>query len=602
MALKLDQVADFIGRISAPNSAYPFGSAKDEASAGAGDGTPYIKARADDVFGMQQSILTAGGITPNNNPDSVTNPQYIAALSALGWSQYANYPTGSNVVRNGKRYTSTAPTGPDNGGAVDPLDETAIWEAAGGASGAAQLADDLNAITSSGPFYADGSTLNAPDGLAGTVASIVIDANNASQQFVGYASNRAFFRGKVAGTWGTWYEVSAQEIFTAGWPTIEGDNLLSEVSTGSVSGWTIENAATVFTSDGSVLTLNNNGAQEGGVNRDVTMTDNGDFIVYCQLSAESIAGSYNTLQLGGPGDGRVLVSLGYNWATGSGEQNRVSAAFGSALNGIEGPIIDYSAGPVEIALLYNDEFQSGTLFVKESGAWVGYGVVEGLDVYRNRVRIQQGGNFDAAVTVHELFIAKPNIVSVGDSITEGATLYAPDWQESLTNYASTWQAYAKLYPNLRNNIIVNKGIGSQDSAQIDSRISGIMADAQPQVVFLQASANDFGSGFTLSQRTVNIQNSIDKIVGANSKVALLNAVYPNADAGCFPGCADYYREWWETQRDQIKNVNIKIDWMEGSGILSGGTYMDTAFTQPDGVHPTPAGHELLGDYVQSLEP
>jgi len=127
MALKLDQVADFIGRISAPNSAYPYGSAKDESSASAGDGTPHIKARADDVFGMQQSILTAGGVTPNGNPDSVTNPQYLAALSALGWSQYANYHLGSRVLRGGAWYQATSANGPAFGGAVDPLDESATW-------------------------------------------------------------------------------------------------------------------------------------------------------------------------------------------------------------------------------------------------------------------------------------------------------------------------------------------------------------------------------------------------------------------------------------------------------------------------------------------
>lgn len=136
MALKLDQVADFIGRISAPNSAYPFGSAKDESSAGAGDGTPYIKARADDVFGMQQSLLTAGGITPNNNPDSVTNPQYLAALSALGWSQYANYQAGSRVLRTGRLFEALAATGPLNGGSVDPATvDNGAWVPANKRSG-----------------------------------------------------------------------------------------------------------------------------------------------------------------------------------------------------------------------------------------------------------------------------------------------------------------------------------------------------------------------------------------------------------------------------------------------------------------------------------
>jgi len=476
--------------------------------------------------------------------------------------------------------------------------------AAGG--GPAALAADLDTIAESGAFYADVTTANRPDGIVGTVNSIYVDANTASQHFIGYSTNRALFRGRSAGVWGPWYEVTAQEIFSAGWPTITGDNLLSEVNTSSVAGWTIENANTVFTSSASTLILDNDGGGKGFVNRDVAMATSGDYIVYAKLSSESVSGSYNTVQIGPAGGGRAILSLGYNWATGSEEQNRISAGFRNGANavvGIAGPVIDYSLGPVELALLYNNEFSTGTLFVKESGVWVGYGAVQADDPFRNKFRLLQGGDANAAFTVHELFVAKPNIVSIGDSITEGATLYAPDYLEGLTNYASTYQGYANIYTNVRNNIIVNKGIGSQNSSQIDTRIAGVLTDANPAVVFLQASANDFGAGFTLSQRTVNIQNTIDKSVNAGAKVALLNAVYPNADAGgIFPDAPDYYRDWWEIELGNITGANIKIDWMEGSGILSGGTYMDTAFTQSDGVHPNPTGYALLGDYIESLEP
>lgn len=483
--------------------------------------------------------------------------------------------------------------------------EESVGDAIGGPGFSPVLAEDCDAIAGSGTFYTNESTLRRPFGESGNLIQIEVDANTATQQYITFSTNQSLFRARTGGMWATWQLISAQEIFTAGWPTIEGDNLLSEVDTTTISGWTVENANTTFTSDGSVLTLDNDGGGTGIVNRDVAMTASGDFIVYAKLSSESISGSYASLQLGAIGDGQVIVALGYNWATTSPEQNRISAAFrdgADAIVGIEGPVIDYSAGPIEIALLYNSEFGSGTLFIKESGSWVGYGVVVASDPYRTKISVYQGGGADAALTIHELFIAKPNVVSVGDSITEGATLYAPDHTEGLDDFTSTWQSYANLYPGVRNNIIVNKGIGSQNSAQIDSRLSGIMADAQPQVVFLQASANDFGAGFTLSQRTVNIQNSIDKITGAGAKVALLNAVYPNADAGAiFPDAGDYYREWWETQLGEIESANIKIDWMEGSGILSGGTYMDTSYTQADGVHPTPSGYGLLGDYIESLE-
>jgi lysophospholipase L1-like esterase len=468
------------------------------------------------------------------------------------------------------------------------------------------LTSDVDSITESASYYTDGTTANKPENEEGTLQHYQIDSNTATQQYTAFV-NKYFFRVKVSSVWLDWQAVTSESIFTAGWPVITGDNLLAEINTSSAAGWTLENASTVLTSSANTLILDNNGGGLSGIaNRDVSMATSGDYIVYAELSSESVSGAYNTVQIGGVGDGRALISLGYNWATGSADQNRISAAFRNGANtlvGIAGPVIDYSLGPVELALLYNNEFSTGTLFVKESGVWVGYGAVQANDPFRNKIRVYQGGNANASLTVHELFVAKPNIVSIGDSITEGATLYAPDYLEGLTNYASTYQGYANIYTNVRNNIIVNKGIGSQNSSQIDGRLASVLADATPAVVFLQASANDYGAGFTLSQRTVNIQNSITKIVNAGAKVALINAVYPNADAGgIFPAAPDYYRDWWEIELSSITNANIKIDWMEGSGILSGGTYMDTAFTQADGVHPTPTGYALLGNYIESLEP
>ena len=53
--MAINPSALFVGRITAPDANYPLGSSKDETSPGAGDGTPYVKARADDLFGFQQA-------------------------------------------------------------------------------------------------------------------------------------------------------------------------------------------------------------------------------------------------------------------------------------------------------------------------------------------------------------------------------------------------------------------------------------------------------------------------------------------------------------------------------------------------------------------
>lgn len=210
MALNINELADFIGRINAPNSAYPFGSAKDETSASAGDGTPYIKARADDVFGMQQSLLTAGGITPNGNPDSVTNPQYLSALSALGWSQYANYPIGARVLRSEAWYQATAASGPGNGGAIDPDLGTVKWsELPSGVTEAGAVA--VKTDYDSPSLEVSGSDLQASQDFTIVVNGSGIDVEAGEQVTLPTLSTATDYK-VYAATDGT---LSAQEYDTA---------------------------------------------------------------------------------------------------------------------------------------------------------------------------------------------------------------------------------------------------------------------------------------------------------------------------------------------------------------------------------------------------
>ena len=67
-------------RTTAAAPAYPYGSSKDETTPGANNGTPYEKARADDIFGLQQALLKFAGIVPSGNADTAQASQYLEAL------------------------------------------------------------------------------------------------------------------------------------------------------------------------------------------------------------------------------------------------------------------------------------------------------------------------------------------------------------------------------------------------------------------------------------------------------------------------------------------------------------------------------------------
>lgn len=91
MAINPNTNATMAGRITAPNSAYPYGSSKDESAPGAGDGTPYFKARADDIFGLQQALLRASGIVPTGNADTALASQYLQALAEQAAGRAINF-------------------------------------------------------------------------------------------------------------------------------------------------------------------------------------------------------------------------------------------------------------------------------------------------------------------------------------------------------------------------------------------------------------------------------------------------------------------------------------------------------------------------------
>ncbi len=79
------------GQTTAPDADYPYGSSKNETAPGANDGTPYEKIRADDLFGMHQSMLKIAGIVPTGNADTAADKnssQYMQALLHLVTAGY----------------------------------------------------------------------------------------------------------------------------------------------------------------------------------------------------------------------------------------------------------------------------------------------------------------------------------------------------------------------------------------------------------------------------------------------------------------------------------------------------------------------------------
>lgn len=70
-------------KMNPASGAWPLGEPRNVSSAGVGDGTPWEVGVVKDIMGLQQAILTEGGITASGTPETATASQYLEGLSAI---------------------------------------------------------------------------------------------------------------------------------------------------------------------------------------------------------------------------------------------------------------------------------------------------------------------------------------------------------------------------------------------------------------------------------------------------------------------------------------------------------------------------------------
>jgi len=89
MAINL--ATQYPGRVTAADANYTYGSSKNETVPGAGDGTPYELARANDIFGFQQALLRAASIVPNGNAETQLVSEYMEAVIEIASGRAISY-------------------------------------------------------------------------------------------------------------------------------------------------------------------------------------------------------------------------------------------------------------------------------------------------------------------------------------------------------------------------------------------------------------------------------------------------------------------------------------------------------------------------------
>lgn len=385
-------------------------------------------------------------------------------------------------------------------------------------------------------------------------------------------------------------------------PTIADDNSTFNDEGTATTGWTASNS-TLSVSSSVLRETKTTGGTSSSMTKSITFTPSSqDYILYGKARASEGANHIGVIWFL---NGSKEVSIWFGSANASttydAQKISICGTTGTSTRNVAQAdlAIAYATTWVEFALQFDAKWSRLNCFFKESGKWrfkVGVNC-DWFDSTSISVLNSSATPSGGWCEVDFLTLCKPNIISIGDSICEGKNFFSPDPALSLTNNTNTWQHHAQLYPLLRNNLILNKGVGSQTSAQIASRMAADVTDHDPRVVFLHASSNDEGAAISKATRSTNVQSAIDTVTGAGASCVLLNAMYGTSASGDntpSPDLRDYMLDWWDNYSGSLTGLTARINIM--SPLLSGG-FMDSGLTESDGIHPTAFGYEDIGQLI-----
>jgi lysophospholipase L1-like esterase len=381
------------------------------------------------------------------------------------------------------------------------------------------------------------------------------------------------------------------------------ENIIGMQEEGDASWWnpSIAGQSGTLTSADSWVTVA--GPAQTTFHRCCCPPDFDDFILYVKVKAEHASGVSTFLSMrNATNNYRISIGLGYSWVSGTQTMGKVGliANGGTTKFDIESAY-DYEAEAVELAIHCDRNRNAISVYKRASGQWVYVSHIPSSTLLNDVSRLALGVNNGSAngwISLDYALCCRPNMVAIGDSICAGRTLFDPNPSVlgGNDNNASTWMRHAALAPSNRNNLVVNKGVGGNTSAQLAARIAEATAH-KPRVVFLHASANDEQASVPQATRTANIQSAVNAIVASGADCYLLNGTYANANYAAHPNHALYMDAWWGTNLAAITGLAGSVDIMtaleDSTGVLA------STLAQADGIHPNVAGYTAMGTLICS---
>lgn len=293
---------------------------------------------------------------------------------------------------------------------------------------------------------------------------------------------------------------------------------------------------------------------------------------------------------------KLYVYLNYNCVTNTTQQGTISLRrtnnVGANANKVAFTGIDTST-PLRISLSFDSRNNRVVLSMKDASGWR-FGCHVTASWHGGDIVLGAQGT-GAHTTIDYIQIASPDIQAIGDSNCNGATTFSTVISANKNDGDNQWHRWANPYPDLRNTLIVNKGVNGNTSAAVLSRLQGDVIDNHPKVVFLHACNNDYTQNVAPLIRLANITASINALTGAGIQVVLLNALYGTEARLTNPQERAYYEASWASLLEQnfpITYIDISIPLQDASG------WQDPLLTNPnDGLHLNNSGAKAVGSFI-----
>ncbi len=210
-------------------------------------------------------------------------------------------------------------------------------------------------------------------------------------------------------------------------------------------------------------------------------------------------------------------------------------------------------------------------------------------------------------------LALTRFVAFGDSITEGV-LFSDCRNFSLLSFRDSFRFYPRVagaswtYPvvlqnllNARYNsappIVLNRGLGGEQTNEAQTRFAQMLANDHPDVVLLQDGQNDVVQDRTAAEIAASIRQLIH-LAKANGSLVLLGTVLPQKTSPCrtylnpakVPPANDAIRQMAATE--QVPLIDTYAAFGADPGDL----------ISVDGLHPSVAGYQRFAEtYYDAIQ-